>query len=104
MTGKHVVDMIINATGHGRHNSPILEGLKEQRLAQYNPITGALDTDKTSYKLNGSGLNVIGPATHIGTDGIESFYVYTKHFAENFVSRLKYEAILSPISDRRLEM
>ena len=87
-------DIIVNATGHGRHNAPILENLKEQGLAQYNPVMGALDTDRTGYKLINSGISVIGPATHIGTDGIESFYIYTKHFAENFVSNLRRRHLL----------
>ncbi len=100
----YIADVVINATGHGRHNSPILESLKRQNLAQFNPITGALDTDRSGYKLSISGLNVIGPATHVGIDGIESFYVYTKHFAEKFVSDLKREASLAPILDRRLQM
>lgn len=97
-------DVIVNATGHGRHNAPILESLKEQDLAQYNPIMGALDTDRTGYKLANSGINVIGPATHIGTDGIESFYIYTKHFAEDFVSKLIMKATPSVVAEKRLEM
>lgn len=97
-------DVIVNATGHGRHNAPILESLKRQGLAEYNPVMGALDTNRTGYRLANSGISVIGPATHIGTDGIESFYIYTKHFAEDFVSKLMMEASPSMVAERRLEM
>lgn len=80
-------DFIINGTGHGRHNSWIIKSLKEQGLTTVNPYLDVLNTDETGYRLTGSGIVVIGPATHFGIDGVESFAQYCEPFAEQFVDR-----------------
>ncbi len=86
---EYEVDVIINATGHGRHNSPILNSLKQADLASVSKRTGVLDTDQTGYRLCESGIAVIGPATHIGTDGMESFAQYAESFAQDFIDKLQ---------------
>lgn len=85
---KYSVDVIINATGHGRHNSPIIESLKKQGLAQVSDITNSLETDGSGYRVIPSGLSVIGPATHVGCDGIESFAVYAEKWAKGLIDHI----------------
>ena len=86
--GTRNVDVIINGTGHGRHNSPIIESLKYQGLASVNPYLNVLETDETGYRLAESGIAVIGPATHFGIDGMESFAQYADNYANGFVASL----------------
>lgn len=66
-------DFIVNGTGHGRHNAPVLEALKKAGLARVDPKTGVLATDEGGIALAPSGLLCLGPAVHPGTDGMESF-------------------------------
>ncbi len=81
----YFVDCIVNATGHGRHNTPILEEMKKQGLAKINPKLDILATDETGYQLIGSGIACIGPATHFGTDGIETFAKPAEKFADALI-------------------
>ncbi|MCA9383514.1 hypothetical protein KC909_04055, partial [Candidatus Dojkabacteria bacterium] len=76
---------IINATGHGRHNSPILDDLKKHGLAEINPNLGILKTRSNSYTIEPSGIACIGPSTHFGTDGIESFAQYLERYVKDLV-------------------
>lgn len=80
------VDYIINGTGHGRHNSEIFCDLKEQGLAIVNRKLDILSTDSTGYKLIGSGINCIGPATHFGCDGVESFADNAHRLAQEIIA------------------
>ncbi len=66
-------DFIINGTGHGRHNAPVLEYLKSQGKITVAPGTGVLATDEDEVTLTPSGLLCVGPAAHTGMDGMESF-------------------------------
>jgi hypothetical protein len=79
------VDIIINGTGHGRINSGFVKSLLDQGLASVNPRLGTLRTDSTGYRLTDSGIAVIGPATHFGIDGMESYAKYCKPCAEEIV-------------------
>lgn len=85
---KHSVDYIVNLTGHGRHTSMILEDLKKKELAHVNPKLDILATDDTGYRLKGSGIACIGPATHFGTDGIESFATYAEKLAHELTQKI----------------
>lgn len=85
----HKVDVIINATGHGRHNSPILELLKRDGLVRVSPATNSLETDGSGYRTIPSNLPVIGAATHVGCDGMESFAVYAEHCAKSLIEEIK---------------
>lgn len=71
-------DYVVNGTGHGRHNAPVLEQLKKDGLARVSSVLGVLETDQSGYRLAGSGIACIGPAIHAGCDGVESFDVYAK--------------------------
>ncbi len=79
------IDMIINGTGHGRHNAPILESMKRQGLARVDKNLGVLKTDITGYRLVGSNIACLGPATHAGCDGVESFDIPAKALARELV-------------------
>ncbi len=84
-----IADVIINATGQGQHNAPIIESLKRQGLAAVDERTGVLATDSSNYGSASSGIRIIGPATHVGTHGIESFYPYTLSVAKDFVRKVQ---------------
>lgn len=88
---EYIVDAIINATGHGRHNSAIIQTLKKQGLVRVNPVTNTLETDETGYRIPQSGLAIIGPATHLGTDGMESFAKYAQHCAKRMISQFRLD-------------
>lgn len=79
-------DLVINGTGHGRHNAPIIESLKRDGLAKVCESTGALETIGAGYILRDSDIPCIGPATHVGCDGVESFDRYVQDFVRNFVA------------------
>lgn len=79
------IDMIINGTGHGRHTSSILETMKKHGLARVHKGLGILETQDDGYSLRGSGIACIGPATHLGCDGVESFDIPVRNFVRNFV-------------------
>ena len=83
------MDAIVNGTGHGRHNSPILESLKNQGLASVNLHLDTLRTDATGYRLADSGITCIGPATHFGTDGLESFAPNVKAVADFIIDKAR---------------
>jgi hypothetical protein len=76
-------DYIVNGTGHGRHNAPILENLKNNRLAFVNASLNILDIDDTGYRLSGSGIACIGPSTNAGCDGVETFDAPSKLLVED---------------------
>ncbi len=82
------VDLIINGTGHGRHNAPIFEAMKKEGSAKVSKALGVLETQDNGYSLAGSGIACIGPATHVGCDGVESFDVPAQACARDFVLRL----------------
>lgn len=96
MNGKVLarVNWIINATGHGRHNAPVLEHLKRQGLADIDPKTGVLATDGSGFRLSGSGLMCVGPAVHSGTDGVESFSGPAKKIAETVIENIRHADII----------
>lgn len=86
VTGKLMnFDYVVNASGHGRHTSPILEDLKRQGLASVNKKLGVLKVDKSGYRLKESRIACIGPATHFGVDGIESFAFYSEKLAKEIL-------------------
>lgn len=87
--GTITADLVINGTGHGRHNAPILEDLKRRNLAHYTETTDSLATSETGYRLHGSYIACIGPATHIGCDGVESFDMPAQHFVKKYVELRK---------------
>lgn len=92
-----IADVIINATGQGQHNAPIIESLKRQGLAAVDERTGVLATDSSNYESAQSGIRIIGPATHVGTHGIESFYPYTLSVAKDFVRQARTTQDNAPI-------
>lgn len=82
------VDQIVNATGHGRTNAPILTSLKAQGLAHELPGLNVLETDESGYRLAGSGIACVGPAVHFGTDGIETFSVLAEKRAHEIIDQI----------------
>lgn len=82
------VDLIVNGTGHGRHNAPIFDGMKKDGSAKISTALGVLETLDDGYRLAGSGIACIGPATHVGCDGVESFDVPAQNCAKDIVLRL----------------
>ena len=94
-------DVVINVTGHGRHNAPIIESLKSQGLVSVDERTGALATDETGYRTDGSELAIIGAATHVGTDGIESFHPYTVDLARHLITGIRAMQDNNPQFTRR---
>jgi len=101
---QYFADVIINVTGHGRHNAPIIESLKTQGLVRVSDITNSLETDQDGFRVKPSGLSVIGPATHVGCDGIESFAIYAEKWAQSFIDNLERERRLDNSEDLRLYM
>jgi uncharacterized NAD(P)/FAD-binding protein YdhS len=81
-------DLIVNGTGHGRHNAPIFEQLKKDGLARVNPVLGTLDTDKAGYRLTKSNIACIGPSTHVGCDGVESFAKPIEELVRDLLPRI----------------
>ncbi len=79
-------DLVVNGTGHGRHNAPVLEQMKNDKLAFSYAGFDALETEPNGYQLAGSKIACIGPATHVGCDGVESFDIYAQNFAKDYVS------------------
>lgn len=69
------VDGIINATGHGRTNHPIFKDLQRDGLVKFDPRFGTFKTDRTGYRLEGSGgIACVGPAVNeTGHDGLETY-------------------------------
>lgn len=82
------VDVVVNVSGHGRHNTSILEDMKTQGLAEVHPGTDVLSTDESGLYLKRSGIACIGPATHFGTDGIETFARPASVLARLLVQRM----------------
>lgn len=66
-------DAIINCAGHDPLNQPLVKLLVQNGLAVADPGLHLLKTTD-NYHLIGSGLACIGPATHIGLHGVESFW------------------------------
>ncbi len=85
---EYMVDCIVNATGHGRHNSSLISDLKEKQLVKINQHLDVLETDESGYRLVGSGLACIGPATHFGTDGVQTFAKYSEKLAREIVDSM----------------
>lgn len=81
-------DVIVNGTGHGRCNSKMAKHLIDNGLATSNDALCVLETDETGYRLEGSGIQILGPAVHFGTDGVESFAPPAERIANHFVSSL----------------
>ncbi len=72
--GDEHYDVVINCAGHDPLNQPLVKLLLQSGLAQEDAGLHLLKTDADNYHLYGSGLAVIGPPTHIGLHGVESFY------------------------------
>ncbi len=81
-----LVDTLVNATGHGRLNNPVIVSLLNQGLARIDEKLGTLETDATGYNLLDSNISCIGPTTHQGIDGIESFAKYVEPLALEMIS------------------
>lgn len=80
------VDLIINATGHGKYGHPILQKMLAKGQISINPNIDAVRTDETGYRLPGLGSVIIGPAMHFGVHGIESFYAYTQPMVQELIA------------------
>lgn len=89
------VDIIINGTGHGRTNHPILKALQAQNLAEKDERFGTLKTEEDGIHLSGSGIASIGPATHWGVDGIESFARKVEPLVSQWVDQIQSRQGLS---------
>lgn len=72
--GDEHYDIVVNCAGHDPLNQPLVKLLLQNGLAQAEPGLCFLKTGDDNYHLSGSGLACIGPATHIGLHGVESFY------------------------------
>jgi len=72
--GDEHYDIVINCAGHDPLSQPLVKLLLQSGLAQTDPGLRLLKTGDDNYHLSGSGLACIGPATHIGLHGVESFY------------------------------
>ena len=83
------VDAIINGTGHGRINHPVIRELLAEGGVQIDRRFGTLATHEDGYTLRGSGIACIGPATHWGIDGIESFARSIEPLAEKWADQIE---------------
>jgi uncharacterized NAD(P)/FAD-binding protein YdhS len=90
-TGEEIVevDAIINGTGHGRINHPVIRELLAEGGAQIDARFGTLATNEDGYTLRGSGIACIGPATHWGVDGIESFARSIQPLTKKWVDQIE---------------
>ena len=93
------IDIVINCTGHNPLNSSLVKMLIDNELAEKRPGLPLLKTGEDGYRLLGNNLACVGPPTHLGLHGMESFWPAIQGAAKNLAL-----SVSQPCLDRKAEL